>query len=320
MTASYNIRNEGPSWPKVDVADWAGTKRSLHAYAQMVGKIRLAASPLQPNWMFTALYLTPRGLTTGAIPWRDTSFDATIDFFESSIVLRRSDGARTSVPLVPARTVAEIYADLSKALRGLGVDVKITTIPQEVPDTTPFDEDRRPSEYDPAAALRWFTLSTTVTGLFDVWRTPFFGRTGIQVWWGALDVAVMLFSGRKVTPPMDRGYLMKYDLDAELMNVGLYFGDAQNPPFFYGYIYPQPAGAESIAISPADAAWSTQLSEWVLPYKAVRESTDPHATLRTFLDSIYEQCFSAAGWPRDEFVYDLPPVAVRARRRRLSLG
>jgi hypothetical protein len=277
----------------------------------MLGKIKLAVAPVQPNWMFTALHLSPRGITTGTIPWRGSSFDVEIDVFESRIVLSRSNGARTSVALTPVRTVAEVYADLVAALEALGVVCAISPVPQELPDTTPLDEDRRPSEYDPEAVLRWFAASTMAAAIFDAWRTHFFGRSGVQLWWGAFDVALLLFSGRHVAPPADRGYIMRYDLDAELMNVGLYYGDAQTPPLFYGYIYPAPKEAQSLPIAPAQASWSSALQEWVLPYEAVRTSSDPPATLRSFIDAIYEQCFAAAGWPVGEFSYKLPPVPPR---------
>ncbi len=300
-------------WQDIDVSHWSETKRSLHLYSQMLGKIKLAAAPIQPNWIFTALYLTPRGLTTGTIPWHGMSFDVVIDVFESSIVLSRSDGARKSVPLIPVRTVAEVYAALSAALAALDINITISTIPQEIPDTTPLDQDRRPSEYDASAVMRWFGASTAISGVFDAWRTRFFGREGLQLWWGAFDLALLLFSGRHVKPPADRGYLMKYDLDAELMNVGLYYGDAQTRPFFYGYIYPEPRGAASLQIAPSEASWSETLHEWVLPYEAVRTSSDPAATVRTFIDAIYEQCFTAAGWSREAFAYHPPPLAVRSR-------
>lgn len=301
-------------WPRVDVSDWQGTKRSLHLYAQMLGKIKLAVAPVQPNWLFTALYLSPRGVTTGAIPWRGSSFEVAIDVFDSKIALFHSSGAEKTIPLLPVRTVAEIYADLTAALAALGVGCPISTIPQEVPDTTPLDEDRRPAEYDPAAVLRWFAASTAAADVFNAWRARFFGRTGLQLWWGALDVALLLFSGRRVAPPADRGYIMKYDLDAEMMNVGLYFGDDRTPPFFYGYIYPEPNAAETRAIAPAQAAWSNDLREWVLPYNAVRESPDPTAALGSFLDAVYDLCFTAAGWPRAAFSYDAPSMVTAARR------
>jgi hypothetical protein len=306
--STQNVTDDSAAWAALDVSEWSGTKRSIHLYAQMLGKIRLALSPPQPNWMFTALYLSARGLTTGFIPYGLTSFEVTLDVFESSIAVARSNGESISVNLLPVRTVAEIYADLSAALGGLGIPCVISPIPQEIPDTTPLDEDRRPSAYDPAAVLRWFRAATATATVFESWRARFFGRSGIQVWWGAFDVALMLFSGKRTTPPTDRGYLMKYDLDAELMNVGLYLGDERNPPFFYGYIFPQPAGVEKLSIPP-QASWSPQLGEWVLPYEGVRASNDPVATLQAFIDSIYAMCFSAAGWDPGAYTYDAPKHA-----------
>ncbi len=236
-------------WPDIDVSRWAGTKRSLHLYTQMLGKMKLARAPMEPNWMFTRLLLTPRGVTTGFIPWAGESFDASIDVFDSTIVLARSNGARATIPLLPVRTVADVYADVAVALEKLKVECAITPVPQEIPDTTPLDQDRRPSEYDPAAVLRWFQATTATADVFDEWRSHFFGRTGIQLWWGAFDFALILFNGRHVAAPIDRGYLMKYDLDAELMNVGLYYGDDKAAPFFYGYIYPEPPGAEKLPVA-----------------------------------------------------------------------
>jgi len=300
------LTNDKESWPDVHVANWAGTKRSLHLYAQMLGKIRLALSPPQPNWMFTALYLSPRGITTGFIPYGLGSVEATLDVFDSRITIAQSSGERSFVDLLPVRTVAEIYEALSATLRRLNVACHITAIPQEVPDTTPLDRDRRASEYDPQAVLRWFRAATATAAIFERWRTCFFGRTGIALWWGAFDIALLLFSGRRVMPPSDRGYLMKYDLDAELMNAGLYFGDAQTAPFFYGYISPPPAGVETLPIRPAPAAWSPKLGEWVLPYDAVRATNDPAASIREFIDSIYQTCFTAAGWNRAAHAYEVP--------------
>jgi len=288
------------------VPTWTGTKRSLHLYAQMLGKVRVALSPPQPNWMFTALYLTARGLSTGAIPIGEHSCEVRLDVFDSKIDVLHSNGSSKTLGLVPVRTVAEVYADLTGALDALQIPCTISTIPQEVPDVTPLDSDRRPSEYDPAAAQLWFATATAVAGIFERWRSRFFGRSGIQLWWGAFDISLMLFSGKHVKPPADRGYLLKYDLDAELVNIGLYFGDEKTAPFFYGYIFPEPKDAATCVLGPRDASWSTQLREWVLPYEAVRASSDPEATLCAFIDAIYEQCFLSAGWDRAAFSYDAP--------------
>ncbi len=295
-----------PSWPDLSVAGWAATKRSLHRYTQMLGKLRLALSPAQPNWMFTALLPTARGLTTGAMPWHDGAVTASLDVFDSALVIERSDGERRTVALVPARTVADVYAAFTAALDELAIGATITPVPQEVPDATRFDQDRLPAAYDPDAVRRWFAATIAVTGIFDRWRAHFFGRSGVQVWWGALDLAVILFNGRRVPPPLDRGYLMKYDLDAELMNAGLYYGDDATAPFFYGYIYPQPADAATLPIASARASWSAAIGEWVLPYDAVRAAADPDAEVFAFLDALYANCIAHAGWDRDALSYDAP--------------
>jgi hypothetical protein len=299
------------TWPALDLSDWAATKKSLHLYTQMLGKLRVALSPAQPNWMFTALLLTARGITTGPMPWHARSVQGSLDVFSSELILEVSDGRSRRIALVPARTIAEIYAELLAALKSLDLDVKLSPVPQEVPDVTPFDTDRRPAAYEPAAVERWFRAVTATSALFEDWREHFFGRSGIQLWWGALDVALLLFSGKHVPAPTDRGYLLRYDLDAEMMNVGFYPGDDTTAPFFYGYIFPQPENAPQLPIAPATAAWSDAVKEWVLPYDAVRTAADPGAELRAFLDSIYAACVSSAGWDRAALSYVAPKRPTR---------
>jgi hypothetical protein len=307
-SATYMSQNDGATlgrWPEIDVSGWAATKRSLHLYTQMLGKIRVALSPSEQNWMFTRLLFTAHGLTTGAIPCEGIAVEALLDVFTSEIIVRTSTGNQRRIALVPARSVAEVYHALHGALEELHVPCVISRIPQEVPDTTPLPDDVRPCSYEPHEVARWFSAATSAACLFEVWRSQFFGRSGVQLWWGAFDVSLMLFSGNHVVPPTDRGYLMRYDLDAELLNVGLYFGDEKTKPFFYGYIYPQPPTAAA-AIAPAEASWSATLNEWVLPYDAVRGARDPDAMVRSFLDAIYEVCFTQAGWNRRDFQYDAP--------------
>jgi hypothetical protein len=297
--------NASVAWPELDPASWAATKRHLHLYAQMLGKLRVALSPAQPNWMFTALLLTARGFTTGPLPWRAGAVQATLDVFASALIVETGDGRSRQIALVPARTVADVFAALHGALAELDVDVTLTPIPQELADVTPLDADTRPPAYEPAAVQRWFAVVTTTAGVFEAARAPFFGRTGIQLWWGALDLALLFFNGKHVPAPANRGYLLRYDLDAEMLNVGFYPGDENGPPFFYGYIYPQPDGAPQFAV-PEGVSWSAALGEWVLPYDAVRTSADPAARLRSFVDTLYGLCFSAAGWDRDALTYAAP--------------
>jgi hypothetical protein len=298
------------AWPAF--APWAETKRSLHAYAQMLGKLRLALSPYQPNFLFTGLVLTPRGFGTGTIPYGLRSLDASLEVADAALVLQTSDGGTRRISLAPPCTVARVFAELHAALAELGVAVSLSPIPQEVADVTPFDRDERPAAFDTAAALRWHAVVTATHAVFDRWRDHFAGRLGIQLWWGAFDYSIMLFNGKQVVPPTTRGYLLRYDLDAELINVGLYLGDDTNPPVYYGYIYPQPDACPKLPIAPAGATWSDALGEWILPYETVRTSPDPERTLCAFLDAIYHLTADAAGWNHANLTYSPPPLR-RAR-------
>ena len=293
-------------WPALPA--WQPTKRSLHLYAQMLGKLRLALSPHQPNFLFTGLALTSRGFTTGAMPAGTRSVQAAVDVFDVAMLLQSSDGRERRVSLAEPCTVARVFADLHAALAALDVAVSLSPLPQEIADLTPFDRDERPAEFVPADAQRWLTIVTATSGVFDRWRAPFSGRVGIQLWWGAFDFSIMLFNGNHVEPPTDRGYLLKYDLDAELINVGLNLGDAADAPVYYGYIYPQPESCTTLPISPVGASWSDALGEWTIPYDTVRVAADPALALTTFLDAIYRLSADAAGWDHERFRYTPPPL------------
>jgi hypothetical protein len=236
------------------------------------------------------------------------SLQAWVDVFDAALLLETGDGRRARIDLAEPRTVARVFAELQAALKTLGVEANISPLPQEVPDLTPFDADERPAAFVVADARRWLAVMTATNAVFDRWRAHFFGRTGIQLWWGALDFALLLFNGKHVEPPKDRGYLFKYDLDAEMFNAGFYPGDDANPAIFYAYIYPQPPACETIRIAPEGASWSTALGEWILPYETVRAASDPERALVAFLDSVYDACATAAGWDRKALAYTPPPL------------
>ncbi len=240
------------------------------------------------------------------MPWRSTAVQVTLDVFASEIVVERSTGETRHIALLPARTVADTFAELQSAFDALDVACAMSPTPQEIPDVTPLHEDRRPAAYDADAVRRWFAVMTASASVFDEWRAHFFGRTGIQLWWGALDLALLLFNGKHCPAPTDRGYLMKYDLDAEMLNVGFYGGDETTAPFFYGYLYPQPEAAPTLPMAPATASWSTAISEWTLPYDVVRAAPDPGAVVREFLDALYAIAIATGGWDRAALSYDAP--------------
>jgi hypothetical protein len=158
------------AWPELEYATWAPTKTSLHRYAQMLGKLRLALAPHQPNFTFTSLALTARGFATGLMPYGAHALQVSVDVFDAEMIVETSDGRKRRIALSAPCTVARAYAEFLAALADLGVDVELSPIPQEVADQTPLDTDERPAAFDAAAAQRWLTVMTATNAVFDSWR------------------------------------------------------------------------------------------------------------------------------------------------------
>ena len=57
------------AWPSIPVAEWQDTRDTVHLWSQVVGKVRMANTPLVNHWWNTTLYVTTRGLTTSLIPF-----------------------------------------------------------------------------------------------------------------------------------------------------------------------------------------------------------------------------------------------------------
>src|SRR5690242_11967755 len=141
--------------PDLPLDAWQDTYATLHMWTQIVGKVRLAFTPLVNHWWNVTLYPTARGLTTSSIPHGDGALEIRFDFLDHRLVVETSDGATRIVPLAP-RAVADFHADLLGILAGLGLDVdRISGRPDEVPDPIPFAVDRRHASYDGDAAQRF---------------------------------------------------------------------------------------------------------------------------------------------------------------------
>jgi hypothetical protein len=294
------------AWPEVKHTDWAPTKKTLQMVLQMLGKARLALSPPQPEWLHAPLYLDARGFVTGALPNRGRVISMGVDVFDAALWIDASDGRRERIEL-GGQCVADVWAWFSAALSGLGVEADVWPKPQEVADTTPFAENTHDCTFDVPSAIRFHSVLCRVQGVFDEFRSGFFGRSGVQFWWGAFDLAVLLFNGEHAAAPQDKGYIMRYDLDAAHLNCGFWPGDDSSPdPAFYAYLVPQPPGCALAPIDPEGAAWIEQMGEWVLPYECVRTAPDPEATLRRFLDSAYSLAGSLGGWDLPRFAYARP--------------
>jgi hypothetical protein len=86
----------------------------------------------------------------------------------------------------------------------------------------------------------------------------------------------------------------------EVSSAGFWPGSgAIDYPAFYSYAYPEPPGFRTAPVRPEAAFFSGDLSEFILPYDAVRLSAQPDQALLDFLQSTYEAAANAAKWDRE---------------------
>jgi hypothetical protein len=294
------------AWPELPLAAWKDTYATLHLWTQIAGKIRLVQTPWLNHSWHVVLYVTPRGLTTSAIPYGDRSFQLDFDFIDHALLMSTSDGGRSDVKLAP-RTVADFYRDVMQSLSVLGIDLRINDLPNEIPDAIRFSEDRVHAAYDPEYAERFWRILVQCERVLSRFRTGFIGKCSpVHFFWGSFDMAVTRFSGRKAPPFTPSGAVPNMpaavELDAyshECSSAGFWpGGQGVDYPAFYSYAAPAPDSFSTASVRPAEAFWNQDLNQFNLPYDAVRTAADPEATLMEFLITTYEAAASAGKWDR----------------------
>jgi hypothetical protein len=291
-------------WPDLPLAAWADTCATLHLWTQVVGKIRLAHAPMTNHWWQVPLYVTARGLTTSPIPYGRRSFQIDFDFCAHTLVLQTSDGASETLPLV-ARSVADFYTEVMRILRGLGLETRIWTMPVEIPDAIPFEQDREHASYDAEYAQRFWRILVQAEQVCTAFRAPFLGKVSpVHFFWGSFDLAVTRFSGRKApvlagASPHLGAWVMREAYSHEVSSCGFWpgnggFGEAA----FYAYAYPEPAGFGGAPVRPDAASYNQELGQFILPYAAIQRATSPDDNLREFLQSTYDAAADLAQWDR----------------------
>lgn len=292
------------AWPSLPLEAWQDTYSTLHMWMQIVGKVRLAQAPLLNHWWQVPFYLTVRGLTTSPIPYDSSTFQVDFDFIDHQLRIQTSDGAARAMELAP-RSVAEFHREFMAALRELGMEIRIWTMPVELESPTRFEEDEQHATYDADAAHCFWRILMQTDRVLQAFRTRFLGKSSpVHFFWGSFDLAVTRFSGRRAPEhpggvPGLADYVAREAYSHEVSSLGFWPGGGAIPePAFYSYAYPEPAGFADFPILPSGAFYSNDLKEFVLPYDVVRTSDDPDATLLTFAQSSYEAAAKLGQWDR----------------------
>ncbi|MGH9620251.1 MAG: DUF5996 family protein, partial [Bryobacteraceae bacterium] len=286
-------------WPALPLKEWKDTYATLHMWTQVVGKVRAALSPRVNHWWEVPLYVTVRGLSTSPIPQGDRAFDIGFDFIDHNLAIRTSDGLAKFLPLYP-RSVADFYREFMAALHSVGIDVKISTMPQEVPDPIPFEQDEHHAAYDAEYAHRFWRILLASDSVFKEFRGRFTGKASpVHFFWGSFDLAVTRFSGKRAPEREGADAVTREAYSHECSSAGFWPGGGGiEDAAFYSYTAPEPHGYSAYKVRPEKAHYHAGVREFVLMYEDVRRAASPRSALLDFLQSTYEAGAVLGHWDR----------------------
>jgi uncharacterized protein DUF5996 len=297
--------NAHSPWPDLPLDAWSDTCDTLHLWTQVAGKVRLVLTPLINHWWNVTYRVTSRGLIAPANCYGGRSFDIFFDLFDHQLLIATSDGSLESFPL-KAMSVADFYEAFMEALRRLDIDVHIWTMPGEVENAIPFEQDQTHAQYDPEYASRFHQALVQSARVMNEFRARFIGKVSpVHFFWGSFDLAVTRFSGRTAPPPHSATpnvapWVMAEAYSHEVSSCGFWPGNGgYGRAAFYVYAYPEPEGYGDTALSIADAFYDKSLGQFILPYEDVYRAHDPDALLLRFFQETYEAAADLAQWDRE---------------------
>ncbi len=295
-------------YPALPLDAWQDTNDTLHFWTQIVGKIRLKSTVLTNEWWNATLYVTPRGLTTSAMPCENEYFSIDFDFINHQLIVRTSYNDGFSFDLEPM-TVAEFYHKLLSKLKANGIEVAITAIPDEVENPIPFAEDDTHKSYDAEYVEKFFRVLMSVDRVFKEFRARFSGKCSpVHFFWGSFDLAVTRFNGKDAPPRENADRITRIAYDEAVISHGFWTGKGFGEPAFYAYAAPSPDGFGEKQVKPAEAFYSAEMGEFFLKYEDVRKSGDPDKTILDFMQSTYEAGADLANWDRENLEFDVSRI------------
>ena len=141
-------------WPVLSYEKGKDTYNTLHMWTQIVGKINLAVAPwINHSWHITQ-HITPTGLSTLEMPYKNKNFQIDFDFINHKLKVITSDGEKRDFDL-EGISVSDFYHKIFALLSDLNIDLKINTMPVVMENPIPFEKDTVNATYDKtqAAAL-----------------------------------------------------------------------------------------------------------------------------------------------------------------------
>lgn len=286
--------------PELPYEEWRETKNTIHLWAQIVGKAKLATTAAQNHWWNVPLYVDVRGLTSRRLHKGDVSFSIDFDFIDHRLVLRTDRGEVDAFALEDGLTVAAFDQSFHRLLAAYDVDVPIRERPFGVPITTPFRADESHARYQPEYVERFWRALGFADRVLTEFSGWFCGKSSpVHLFWHSLDLAYTRFSGNRAPANPDADPVTQEAYSHELISFGFWPGDDNvREASFYTYTAPEPPRLRDQPLAPSAARWTEQAtgSLALLGYDHVRTSHDPRGALLAFLESGYQAGVNSAGW------------------------
>jgi len=287
----------GAALPPLPLDAWEDTKEALHRYAQVVGKIRLANAPFKNHWWHVTLYVGPRGLSTGPIPYGRTNFEIGLNLRDNRLEARAGNGGSFGFALDDL-AVADFYRKLVDGLAAIGLEVSIDPRPFDLDDEHPLDENFLHRACDREYVRRYWRILVWVDGVFQTFAGRFNGKQSpVHLFWHSFDLALARFSGRRAPGRDGADPVTREAYSHEVISFGFWPGDREvREPTFYSYTAPEPPNLTGQPLEPRAAGWLPEGGTATLSYEDVRLGGAPEETLLGFLQSAYGAGALTAGW------------------------
>jgi hypothetical protein len=308
-----------PRWPSLSYDEWGPTRQTLHRYLQLVGKIRMSLVPSRYRWGHTTLQLATRGLTTGPMPYGEGEVEILFDLLDHRLLVLTSDGRERTFHLGSRPACADFYGDLFAALDDLGLQVDINPVPYDLGEGPPFPEDTIHRTYDAEAVTDYWRVLAGTEHVLSEFASEFAGEASpVQLFWHLMDLSYTRHAAPRDAVLTSEEGVARGDA-TQVIGFGFSPGDERDIayPAFHSYTAPEPERLVDEPLEPEQAQWRGVGSSHraVLPYDAMRMTSDPSRTLLDFYRSAYLAGARTAGWDVAAHSTGLPAQRDSARRR-----
>ncbi len=287
------------AWPPLPIAEWSATRDTLHMWTQIVGKVRLALSPLTNHWWEVPLYVSARGLTTSPIPYPRGIFEVEFDFIDHVLTITTSRGEMKMMTLVP-RSVARFYEEFMNVLASLGIEPKSGPCPSKFQIRYASTAISRTTLTIRNMPIVSGESSQLIDTIFKEFRARFIGKASpVHFFWGSFDLAVTRFSGRRAPERPGVDAITREAYSHEVISAGWWAGGGEfAAPMFYAYAAPEPPGFAPARRIQRRLSITLSWENLCCPTTMCAPQTIPRPHWLEFLQSTYEAGATSGKWDR----------------------